>query len=458
MNNQGQRTDLTQGPIIRKLISFTLPILAANIIMQLYNVADAIIVGQFIGSDALAAVMVGFPILMLSYAILMGLSIGANILIAQYKGAGDFEQLEKTINSVYTLSFIISILMAIIGVFASRPLLMLIGTPNNILNDATIYLQIVIGAGTLGNALFYMNEGMIRGMGDSRWPFFAIAIASILNIILNLIFVIFFGWGIIGVALATSIAFTISGIILLFRFLKGKYEVSLSLAGLFGIDKHVTLLIFKYGIPPSVQTIVITFGMFFIQAFSNLFGSDFIAANAIIMRVDGFVVMPMFGIATAVTTFVGQNIGAGKLDRAKKGIKNSLQITTTIAIVLGAILFFFGTHLMRAFTDNLLVLEMGTNGLRFLAFFYVFMGINVCIGGAIRGAGEANAPAIIDIVSHVIRIIAAYLLAVLPFSYFGIFHSMGISMICGFFVFLVYYKFGKWQTKGIANAKNSEQQ
>jgi putative MATE family efflux protein len=449
MDSTIQRTDLTNGSITKKLVSFALPILADYIVMQLYNVADAIVVGQFIGSDALAAVMVGFPILMMSYALLMGLSIGANVLVAQYKGAGELNKLRRTVETIYSLSFYIGILMAAGGVFAVRPLLMLLDTPDNILNDAVLYLQIVIGGGILGNILFYLGEGIIRGMGDSHWPLIFTTLASVINIILNLVFVLLFGWGIVGVALGTSIAFTFSGIVLLVRLLRGKYGIYISLSGLLKIDRHISVLIFKYGIPPSIQSVVITFGMFFIQAYSNIFGSDFIAANAIIMRVDGFAVMPMFGINAAITTFVGQNIGAGKLERAKEGIFKSIQITFTMTLFVGTILFFWGTYLMRAFTDNVSVLEMGTNGLRFLAFFYVFMGVSMCIGGSVRGAGEANAPAIIEIASSAVRILSAYFLAVLPFNYMGLFHSMGISMAFGFVIFLAYFKFGRWQTKSI---------
>lgn len=470
-----QRTDLTTGPITGKLLRFALPMLVGNIIMQLYNVVDSVVVGQFVGSDALAAVMVGYPIMNLTYALLMGLSAGANILISQYRGAGDHERLERAINSTFSLSIIISVIMTVIGLLLTKPVLVLMGTPANILDDACIYLWIVL-AGTLGQVLYYMSDGILRGMGDSRWSLYATIVSSVLNVILDLLFVIVFGWGVAGVAIATTIAYTVSGILLTVRLASGKYKVKLSVKRMLRLDRETIKQIFRLGIPSSVQSMAMTFGSFFIQAYSNAFGSDFIASNAIIQRLDGFAIMPMFGLSAAVTTFVGQNIGAGKLDRAKKGISKSIQIIVAISAVVGVVLYFFGVFFMRAFTDSQAVLDMGENGVKFLAFFYVFMGISQCLSGAVRGAGATTVPAVISTASTFVRIPFAYALAMLPMSrdisaavsasqyataelakaagvgmshYMGLFYAMGISMAFGAVAVIIYYRFGKWQNKGV---------
>ena len=470
------KTDLTQGPIAKKLILFALPIVTGNIIMQLYNVADSIIVGQFVGSDALAAVALSFPIMMLFNSIFIGLSMGANILISQYRGAQNFEALERGVNTTYTLCLILGGVITVLGLILTRPLLILLGTPANILDDSTLYLTIVF-IGTIGNISFNLSNGLTRGLGDSRWPLYALTISSVMNILLDLLFVIVFGWGVAGVAAATTISHIAAGLILMMRFVRGKYGFHLSISGMRNIDKTAVRLIFKLGIPTSVQNGAMSLGMVIIQSLANNFGSNFIAASGIIMRVDGFVIMPLLGLGMAITTFVGQNIGAGNVERAKKGTYTAMLIVGGIAVVFGFTLYNFGIYLMRAFTGNQLVLEMGLNGIRFIAFLYGFMGINQCVGGAIRGAGDANVPAATTIMGNLIRIPIAYLLAVRPMykdidnavsaglfatrelakaagigleHYMGIFYSMGFSMIIGASLIMLYFFFGKWQTKGLA--------
>lgn len=203
-------TDLTQGPIGKKLLSFALPIIAGNLIMQLYNVVDSIVVGQFVGSDALAAVGVSFPVMMLFNALYMGISMGANIVISQYKGAGDHERLEKALNTTMTLCLLLGVVITVLGLFLSRPLLELLGTPDNIIDDSTVYLMIIFG-GTLGNMMYNVGNGTARGMGDSRWPLYSLIISSITNVILDLVFVLWFDMGVAGVAWATLISHIIAG-------------------------------------------------------------------------------------------------------------------------------------------------------------------------------------------------------------------------------------------------------
>ena len=470
------RTDLTEGPIAKKLILFAMPIIAGNIIMQLYNVADSIIVGQFVGSDALASVTVSFPIMMLFNSLFMGLSMGANILIAQYRGAGDYKAVERATNTIFMLCVIVGGSISILGLVLSRPLLLLLGTPGNIINDSAMYLSIVF-MGTIGNLFYMLSNGLIRGLGDSRWPLYSLIISSVMNIMLDLLFVIVFGWGVAGVAIATLLSHITSGIILMMRLIKGKYGFKLSFSGMRQIDKKTIGLICKLGIPTAIQNGAMSLGMVIIQSLANNFGSNYIAASGIIMRVDGFVLMPLMGLGMAITTFAGQNIGAGNVERARKGTLTAILIVCGIALVMGFIMFNFGFYLMRAFTGNEIVLEMGLNGLRFIAFLYGFMGINQCVGGAIRGAGEANVPAGIAIIGNLIRIPIAYMLAVRPLNnaidsavsaglyattelaraagvglenYMGLFYSMGITMIFGAVMIMLYFFFGKWQNKGVA--------
>ena len=469
------KTDLTQGPVAKKLIMFALPIIAGNIFTQLYNVTDSVVVGRFIGSDALAAVTVSFSTMMLFNTLFMGLSMGANVLVAQYRGAKDYSALARSVNSTYSLCILVSAVITVLGIILARPVLILIGTPDNILSDATLYM-ILIFAGTIGNTIYFLSTGLIRGLGDSRWPLYSLIIASVLNLILDVVFVAVFGWGVAGVAIATAFAQAISAMILVMRFVRGKYGFKLTLSGMKQIDRHLVLQIFRLGIPSSIQNVAQSLGGVIIQSFANNFGSDLIAANGIIMRTDGFVIMPLFGIGMAVTTFVGQNIGAGNVERSKKGTYKALQLTFGFCLALGFVMYFLGIYIMRVFTDNQHVLDIGFRGLRFLAFCYIFHGINLCLGGAVRGAGEAKVPALIAIISNLFRIPAAYLLAVMPLyrdisaavskgiyatrelarmasvgldNFMGLFYSMGISMGCGAVMITLYFIFGKWHTKSI---------
>ena len=473
--NTKRSTDLTEGPVAKKLITFALPIIAGNIFMQLYNVVDSIVIGQFLGSDPLAAVSLSFPIMMLFNALFIGLSMGANILVAQYKGAGDNEATGKIVNNTFSLCVIISLVITVLGVSLCRPLLKLLGTPANIIDDAVLYLAIIF-LGTIGNTIYSLSQGIMRGLGDSRWPLYALIIAFFMNVVLDTVFVVVFHWGVAGVAIATIIAQIFSGLVLMARFMRGKYGFKLTFAGMMKVDLSIIKTIFRLGIPSSIQNGAMSLGMVIIQSYSNNFGSGYIAANGIVQRVDGFVILPLMGIGMAVTTFVGQNIGAGNVERAKQGTYSAIKMIISFSVVMGFILYFFGSYFMRVFTDNLEVLEMGTRGLKFLAFFYVFMGINQSVGGAVRGAGEATVPAITSIISTLIRLPLAYFLSVLPFNrditqaisaglfatkeaaqlagigldhYMGLFSSMGISMFFGALMIMLYFIFGKWQTKSV---------
>ncbi len=477
-NKAMAKGDLTQGPIAKKLLMFALPIIAGNLVMQLYNVVDSIVVGNFVGSDALAAVGVSFPIMMLFNALFMGASMGANIVISQYKGAGDMEKLERALNTAMTISFILGVFITIFGVLLSRPLLELLGTPDNIIEDSTVYLMIIFG-GTLGNMTFNIGNGIVRGMGDSKWPLYSLIISSLTNVVLDLLFVIQFNMGVAGVAWATLIAHIVAGGIMVWRQVAGKYGVRVTLHGMMKIDGSITKMIAKLGLPSAVQNVAMSLGNVIIQSLANNFGSDYIAANTIVMKADGFAMMPMMGLGMAITTFVGQNIGAGDRDRARKGVHAANFMCLIIGGVMGVLLWFFGIFIMRAFTDVEVVLHMGENGIKFLAFFYIFMGLNNTVGGAMRGAGAAMAPAIVSIVSTFVRIPIAYLIAVRPLHnainaavsagqyatydlakaagvgvldhYMGLFYAMGISMVVSAALIYLYFHFGKWHEKGVTD-------
>ena len=494
------RNDLTQGPIMKKLALFALPTIAGNLVMQLYNVADSIIVGNFApnGSHALAAVGVSFPVMMLFNALFMGIAMGSQIVISQMYGAKDMESLQKGLNTSMTLAFAMGLFITVVGTPLAGPLLRLLNTPAELLSDATIYL-VIIFLGMLGNVYFNLGSGALRGMGDSRWPLYALIVSSVTNVGLDLLFVIAFNWGVMGVALATSIAHFLSGAMLAWRINCGAYPVKVEFRELIHPDKVSFKNIMRLGLPTGLQQMAMSLGSMVIQTFSNQFGADFIAANTVVMKADGFATMPMFGLGAAVTTFVGQNIGAGLKERATKGVHAGLLLVLMVGSVMGVVMWFTGKYIMMAFGTEGEILQMGVWGVRILAFFYCFMGFDGSIGGALRGAGAAVPPMITAIASNLARIPISYFIAVRPLNnavaklmstvpldarvvekaqgyldqglyetmddaqkaaapvianmdehvYRWMYVSMAATMVIGAALAFAYFKFGHWQDKGI---------
>ncbi len=497
------RNNLTEGPVLKKLLMFAVPTIAGNLIMQLYNVVDSIVVGNYVGTKALAAVGSSFPIMMLFNALFMGVSMGGQIVISQTYGAKNIPMLQTVVNTAISIAFMIGAAITAIGAPLVKPLLNLLGTPADILDNASTYLLIIF-LGTLGNIFYNLVGGAMRGMGDSRWPLIALIISSLTNVVLDIVFVANLGMGVAGVAWATLISHFLSGLVLLFHFQKGNggYPVKIQWKQLLKPSREAASRIFALGMPSALQSMAQSLGSVVIQTFANTFGSDYIAANTIVMKADGFAMMPMFGIGMACTSFVGQNIGAGKKDRAKKGIHAGIACAVTIAVFVGVVLYFTGKYIMMAFGADGQVLYMGVSGIHFLAFCYMFMGIDHTIGGSMRGAGAAIAPAITAISSNLFRIPLAYFLAVRPLksamaklleagserltaltaeymgtglyetteaaqraaaanicsventtglyeNFMGMFMSMGISMAIGATLIFLYFKFGKWHNKAV---------
>lgn len=448
------RGDLTEGNIARKLITFSLPMIAGNLISQLYNVVDSIVVGNFVGSDALAAVSASFPIMMLFNAMFWGIAVGAGIVIAQNFGAKRYDVLNKAVNTAFALVYASGVLISIIGVLFSGPLLKLLGTPENIIGDSTVYLAIIF-AGTLGNMAYNIGGGILRGMGDSRWPLVFLSVSAVLNIVLDLLFVIVFKWGVAGVAIATILSHIVSGALVHIRINSGVYPVHVSPKSM-RVEKQLAATIIRLGVPAAIQNVAMSLGSVIIQSFANRFGSNYIAANSIVQKVDGFAIVPMMAFGMALSTFVGQNVGAGRHDRAKEGIHVAMTSITVFGLILGVFLWFFGHPLMRAFTDNQTVLDIGFVGIRILAFFYFIMGMNQNLAGAMRGAGASVAPMITSIAGSLVRIPVAYFIAVVPHNMYGLFWSMVASIVIQFILLYSYFRSGHWQNFSVVKPREAK--
>ena len=435
--------DMTTGSVAKKLILFAIPVLGGSIFTQLYNVVDSIVVGQFVGAAALASVGISMPINMLCNSVFMGLGTGSSVLVSQFYGAGQKEELNKMVNTTYSLALIIGAIITVLGMLIARPILELLNTPANVIENATTYLRIVF-FGSLGHLFYQMGSAVLRGLGDSKWPMYFLIMCAVLNIILDLIFVIVLHWDVAGVAWATIIAQLISGIGVVIRTLKGGYGITINLKTL-RIDGHKAKLLAKIGIPSGLTMLISSMGMLVIQRFNNGFGSDFLAGMTIMMKVDGFALIPLQALGMAVTTFVGQNMGAGKEDRVHAGVRTTMILIIAIGAVMGAVMYFFGFQLGGLFTKEVPAREVCMIGLRIVFVMYIAMGLQQAFNGIMRGAGAVTIPMIISLVCMLIRIPVAYFLAVRPGNFRGIFYSMIISSYCGAIMLYVYYKIGGWK-------------
>ncbi|MDF2686016.1 MAG: hypothetical protein K0S55_1197 [Clostridia bacterium] len=439
--------DMTSGNPAMLILKFTIPLLIGNIFQQLYNMVDSIVVGNYVGHIALAAVGTGFPFIFFMNSLFMGLGIGATIMISQYFGAGDMINVKKTVDTIYTSMMIISIPLSVIGVFASRFILELINVPADTIDTANIYM-IIIFLGTIGGLGFNVNAGILQGLGDSRTSLIFLAIACVVNIILDLVFVIVFGWGVAGVAIATIIAQFCSWVFGIF-YINKKYEFLNISPFRFQIDKELLKRTVKLGIPAGLQQALFSVGIMVFQSLVNRYGSDYMAGFNAANKIDTFAFMPIQSFATAATTYVGQNIGAGRIDRVKKGVVASLTMSFSVSVGICLLLIPLGPYLLKLFNGDPIVIESGMAYLYRILPFYGLLSLLFTINGIIRGAGEMIVPMIATLLSlWIVRVPSAYL-----FEHFFGRDNMYFGYAAGWEVGLtisgIYYLTGKWKSKAI---------
>ena len=447
--------DMTTGRPWEKILLFTFPMLLGNIAQQLYNTVDSVVVGKYIGDNALAAVGSAGPIVNLLLVLFIGISVGAGVMVSQYFGGKKREELSRTIGNCIVLTAVASVFIMIVATLAARPLLELLNTPDSIIDWCTSYLRIMF-LGVVGMAYYNILCGVLRGMGDSVSALVYLVIASILNIILDVLFVAKFNMGVGGVALATAIAQGISAILCV-RKLMTMSEFFDFKVKYFKLDKNIALNIVRLGLPSGVTQAIMSMAMLLVQSLTNSFGEQMIAANVIVMRVDGFAMLPNFSFGTAMTTYAGQNVGAGKYDRVSKGAKQGTIMAMGISAVITAIIVIFGKYLMGIFTDTASLVDLAMNMMRILAVGYIAVAVTQSLSGVMRGAGDTVTPMWISIVQTIIiRVPLAYGMVYLTKSEAFpqgrrecIFISLLISWILGATLTAIFYRRGKWKKKAL---------
>ena len=450
-------SDMTVGKPWEKIVIFMVPMLIGNIAQQLYNTVDSIVVGRYVGDNALAAVGSAGPILNLLIVLFVGISVGAGVMVSQYFGAKDRESLSKSIGNSITLTLIATAVIMVAGSLLAKPILKLLNTPESILDWSTSYL-VILFLGGAGSALYNIFCGILRGLGDSISALVYLLIATILNIFLDILFVASFKMGVAGVALATIIAQAVSAILCLLKLRKMTSVFDLKLPYL-KMEKRHCLDIIRLGLPSGVTQAIFSMAMVLVQSLTNTFGEMVIAANVIIMRVDGFAMMPNFSFGTAMTTYAGQNVGAKRYDRVEQGARQGTIIAVVTSAVITGLIVLFGRYLMAIFTETEELVTMSANMMNILAVGYIVMAVTQSLSGVMRGAGDTMTPMWISLITTVvIRVPVAYALVYLTRSeqfpmgrYQGLFISLLVSWLLGALMTWFFYRRGKWKTKALNN-------
>jgi len=439
---------MTEGEPWKKLLYFTVPLLIGNAFQQLYSTVDAIFLGRFVGDHALAAIGSTIPLVFLILMMSMGVALGAGVMVSQYFGAKSREDLSHTIGTAITLTAIVSMVITIFGPIASRAILTLLRTPAAILDDSVLYLNVILW-GVLGLAFFNMLSGILRGLGEAIAPLIYLIIASLLNIVLNFVFIVVLGLGVFGAAIGTVIAQALTSVLCLRRLMQMRDIFDMSLYYLIPRKKYVTQVL-KLGIPSGASQAIYAVAMMITQPLVNGFGEMFIAVNVIVMRIDGFVIMPAFSFGNGMTVFTGQNVGADKMDRVDRGRKQCVIMSMSVSTVLVILMLTFGRFIAGAFTETQEVIDLTMRMLWILALGYIAFSANIVLWGVIRGAGDAISPLWASVFNSVIiRLPTAFLFVYLLGRPEALMLSLVSAWVFNLFIAIFVYRRGKWRTKGL---------
>ncbi len=451
--------DMTQGSPWVNLAQFSVPLLLGNIAQQLYNTVDSIVVGRYIGDNALAAVGASMPVINLLLVLFMGISTGAGIMVSQYFGAKEKDHLSKTIGNCLTLTLLSSLLASVLGVWVTHPIMTALDTPAAIYDMACTYM-IIIFIGLVTTAFYNIISGILRGLGDSVTPLLFLLVTCGLNIVLDILFVTAFQMGVAGVAWATVISQAVSAVLCIIRLLRMKDVVQVHWDNL-KLRKFYSLQVARLGLPSGITQAIFSMAMIVVQALTNSFGEMIIATNVVVMRVDGFAMMPNFTFGMAMTTFAGQNIGAGQLDRVRKGTRDGMKMAVAVAVLLTVCILLFGRYLMALFTDTAAVIAQGQHQMNIIAVGYIAMAVTQVLSGVMRGAGDTMTPMWISLITTVIiRVPVAYFIAYLtrsPEMPNGsadcLYYSLLFSWVLGAVLTGIFFRVGKWRTKGLVGKR-----
>lgn len=395
MNQKTKVVTMTEGVIWKQLIAFSIPLLIGNLFQQLYNTVDSVVVGKYIGSQALAAVGSSNSLINLIIGMFMGISTGAGVIISQYYGAKDEQKLHWAVHTCIALSIIGGLFLSVIGIIVSPIILGWMGTPEEVMESSVIYFRIFFG-GSLFNLVYNMGSGILRAVGDSRRPLYFLGVSSVINIVLDLTFVLVFNMGVAGVGYATVIAQMVSAILVVIALMRSEDVYRLELSKI-RIDIRMMKRILRLGIPSGVQQSIISFSNVIVQANINVFGAAAMAGFGAYCKIDGFVMLPLQSFCMAATTFTAQNIGAKNISRVKKGISAGLIIGFIYTFTVSIVLYFKVDQVLGIFSSDEAVIRYGHLAMYSLLPFYGTMTVHNILMGSFRGAGKAMVSMLIGV-------------------------------------------------------------
>lgn len=443
MNEQTKTTMMTEGSVVKNILFFSVPLILGNLLQQLYNTVDSIIVGNYVGSNALAAIGSSTSLVYLLIAFSQGVSVGAGVVISQRLGQKNKEGVQISVHTALALAGILGIILTVGGILFSKEILLWMNTPEEVLMDAVTYLRLY-SAGMVFNVIYNMAAGILNAAGNSRRSLGYLAIASVTNLILDLVFIVGMKMGIAGAAIATNIGQMISCVLAIWFLVRTQTDYKVYLNKI-KIHKSTAGLIIKIGLPTGFQNMVISLSNILVQSSVNSFGANAMAGFGAYMKVDGFNVLPVTSFGMAATTFVGQNYGAGKLERVKRGMWITLGIGIFYTITTGILLLTFSETIMQLFSHDPAVIAYGQQAMRFWCPFYWVLSILHALSGTVRGTGKGIPPMIVLLISLCLfRVLWVQFVMPNIASIEGIFMLYPISWAIGSGLMILYTWKGQW--------------
>ncbi len=439
--------DFTKGREWTQILNFAIPMVLGNLFMQLYQFVDTAIVGRFVGKEALAAVGASTPVIFMTIALIIGIGIGGSIVSSQYFGVKQYDKVQASADTMLVFMMGAGVVVTAVGLLFSRPILGLMMLPEALMPMATQYLQIYFAGSIL---LFGFNTiaAVLRGVGDSKTPLYFLIVSSVLNVVLDLVFIIVFGWGVAGAAWATVIS---QGVAFVLGVVYVNRRHELIRFNIFHprFDRQIFRQSLRLGLPSGIQQTFVAVGMVAVMGVVNGFGTDVIAAFSAVNRIDTFVAIPVMNVAAALTSVVGQNAGAGKYIRIRRGLRDTLILSSVCCLALNAVMILFGRHLLGVFTDDAAVIDLGYELMVVINSTYLIFNIMFVVNGMLRGAGATVFPMFTTILSLWLCRLPAAILLSKAFGAVGIWWSMPVGWLIGMIGAVAYYYSGRWRGKSV---------
>lgn len=435
---------MTEGSIIQKIILFAVPLFLGNLFQQLYNTADSLIVGNFLGSSALAAVSSSGNLIFLLVGFFNGIFVGAGVVISRYYGAKDDSRVQKSIHTTIAFGLVSGVVLTILGVFFAPKILVIMGTPEDVLPNSITYFRIYF-MGSLAFVMYNALTGILQAVGDSRHPLYYLIISSIINIILDIVLITVFKMGVGSAALATIISQFVSALLCFFHLLNAQQSYRLEIKKIH-FDFLMLKQIISNGLPAGVQNSIIALANVVVQSYINSFGKMAVAGSGSYAKIEGFGFLPITCFALAMTTFISQNLGAKQYDRAKKGAKFGIICSVLLAQCVGIAIYIFAPTLIGMFDQTKEVIYYGTMHARTVTLFYFLLAFSHCVAGILRGAGKSIVPMFVMMICWcIIRVtyitIAVKIIPDIQMVYIAYPFTWSLSSI----IFFIYYKKIKWE-------------